>query len=71
MRTSAVPGQPTPRDESIRRSLTDAPFASTIEQMAAHEYGNVIVVSFFVEARRSAIESAAAADLCGRHLEAG
>ena len=46
LRTAAAPGQPTPRDESITRALADPSFASTIEQMAAHEYGNVIVVSF-------------------------
>lgn len=46
MRIASAPGQPTPRAEWIKQSITDAPFTSSIEQMAAHELGNVIVVSF-------------------------
>ncbi|MES2073152.1 MAG: nuclear transport factor 2 family protein [Pseudomonadota bacterium] len=46
LRSASAPGRPTPREESISRSLQDAPFTSDIEQMAAHDYGNTVVVSF-------------------------
>jgi len=46
LRTSAAPGRPTPRAESLKQSFGLAPFQSHIEQMATHEFGNVIIVSF-------------------------
>jgi hypothetical protein len=46
MRTAAAPGRPIPREEFMRQALKEAPFGSTIRQMAAHELGDVIVVSF-------------------------
>jgi ketosteroid isomerase-like protein len=46
MRGAVRPGQPTPREEFINHSLKDAPFTSTIGQMAAHEFGDVVIVSF-------------------------
>ncbi|MDB5933268.1 MAG: hypothetical protein JWQ01_612 [Massilia sp.] len=45
-RNAAAPGTPTPREESIEQSLKLAPFQSSIEQMAAHEYGELVMVSF-------------------------
>lgn len=46
LRRAALPGQPTPRAESIEQSLKDVPFSSSIGQMAAHEFSDVIIVSF-------------------------
>lgn len=45
-RDAAMPGVPTPRDESIEHALKMARFHSSIGQMAAHEYGDLVVVSF-------------------------
>jgi ketosteroid isomerase-like protein len=46
LRSAAAPGTPTPREESLDQSLQLAPFQSSIGQMAVHEYGDVMVVSF-------------------------
>ncbi|AMP17287.1 nuclear transport factor 2 family protein [Collimonas pratensis] len=46
LRTAAAPGRPTPRAEWIASALKQAPFASQVQQMAVHEYGNVMIVSF-------------------------
>jgi ketosteroid isomerase-like protein len=46
LRNAAAPGTPTPREESLGHALQVAPFQSSIEQMAAHEYGDIVVVSF-------------------------
>jgi len=46
LRSAATPGVPTPREESLRHALSLAPFHSSIEQMAVHEYGDVAVASF-------------------------
>lgn len=46
LRVAAAPGRPTPRAESLQRSLADPSFDSHIEQMAAHDYGTQVVVSF-------------------------
>jgi hypothetical protein len=46
LRSAAAPGRPTPRAESIASALKQAPFASQVQQMAVHEYGAVMVVSF-------------------------
>ena len=46
LRIAAEPGRPTPREESLKRMLADPAYESHIEQMAAHEYGNIVVVSF-------------------------
>jgi ketosteroid isomerase-like protein len=45
-RTAAAPGTPTPREEAIDNALKAAPFQSSISQMAAHEYGELVMVSF-------------------------
>lgn len=45
-RSAAAPGTPTPREESIDQALKAAPFQSSISQMAAHEYGELVMVSF-------------------------
>lgn len=45
-RSAAAPGTPTPRAESVAHALQAAQFHSTIEQMAAHEFGELVVVSF-------------------------
>ncbi|GAB3456779.1 hypothetical protein GCM10027321_10670 [Massilia terrae] len=46
LRSSAAPGVPTPRAESLRQSLALAPFKSAVTQMAVHEYPDLMVVSF-------------------------
>jgi len=46
LRTAASPGRPTPRDESIALAFKDPIYSSAIEQMAVHEYGDLMVVSF-------------------------
>lgn len=46
MRSGVRPGSPTARADWIKQSLKDAPFSSTTEQMAVHDFGNVAVVSF-------------------------
>ncbi|HJV02442.1 MAG TPA: nuclear transport factor 2 family protein [Burkholderiaceae bacterium] len=46
LRTSAAPGRPTARAEWLKQAQSGAPFESRIEQMAVHEYGPLMVVSF-------------------------
>jgi ketosteroid isomerase-like protein len=46
MRVSTAPGNPTPREEFLKRLLATPTFNSHIEQMAAHEYGELVLVSF-------------------------
>lgn len=46
LRSAAAPGIPSPRAESLDHALKAAPFHSSIEQMAAHEFGELVVVSF-------------------------
>lgn len=46
LRSAARPGMPSPREESLKSALDLAPFQSSIEQMAAHEYGEIVIVSF-------------------------
>jgi hypothetical protein len=46
VRSSAAPGVPTPREDSLKQSMSLPPFASSIGQMAVHEYGDLMVVSF-------------------------
>lgn len=46
LRTSAAPGRPTARAEWLKQAQSGAPFDSRIEQMAVHEYGQLMVVSF-------------------------
>jgi ketosteroid isomerase-like protein len=46
LRTAAAPGVPTARDESLKQWQQLAPFQSVIGQMAVHEYGDLMVVSF-------------------------
>jgi ketosteroid isomerase-like protein len=45
-RTSAAPGVPTPRTESLQQAQSLPAFSSTIGQMAVHDYGDLMVVSF-------------------------
>jgi hypothetical protein len=61
MRTAGAPGRPIPRADWIRQAMSDPPFASRIEQMAAHEYGGkTVVVSFLWNLDASAGTDAAA-----------
>jgi hypothetical protein len=46
LRTAAAPGVPTPRAESFQQWQQLAPFQSSVGQMAVHEYGDLMVVSF-------------------------
>lgn len=46
LRSAAAPGVPTPREESLKQSMQLPPFQSSIGQMAVHEYGELMVVSF-------------------------
>jgi ketosteroid isomerase-like protein len=46
LRTSAAPGRPTARAEWLKQAQSGTPFESHIEQMATHEYGPLMVVSF-------------------------
>ena len=46
MRTDEQPGTPVPRDSWLQHALGSAAFTSKIDQMAVHEYGDVMVVSF-------------------------
>ncbi len=46
MRVAAAPGQPTPREQVLAHTLAEAPFQSSIEQMATHEHGDLVIVSF-------------------------
>jgi ketosteroid isomerase-like protein len=46
LRTAAAPGRPTARAEWLKQAQSGAPFESRIEQMATHEYGPLMVVSF-------------------------
>jgi ketosteroid isomerase-like protein len=46
LRTSAAPGVPTARAESLKEWQQLAPSQSSIGQMAVHEYGDLMVVSF-------------------------
>jgi hypothetical protein len=46
LRNAAAPGVPTPREESFKQWQQLPPFQSSIGQMAVHEYGDLMVVSF-------------------------
>lgn len=46
LRSGNTPGVPTPRDDSLKQSLASPAFQSSIGQMAVHEYGDLMVVSF-------------------------
>ena len=46
LRSGAAPGTPTPRDESLKQAQSLPAFQSAIGQMAVHEYGDLMVVSF-------------------------
>ena len=46
IRSAAAPGVPTARAEAMRESLRAPVSRSSIEQMAVHEYGDVMLVSF-------------------------
>lgn len=46
LRTSAAPGEPTPRADSLKQAQSLPAFNSAIGQMAVHEYGDLMVVSF-------------------------
>jgi hypothetical protein len=46
LRSGNAPGVPTPRADSLKQSLESPAFQSGIGQMAVHEYGDLMVVSF-------------------------
>ncbi len=46
LRSALQAGTPTPRAESLKQALALPPFDSSIGKMAAHEYGDTIIVSF-------------------------
>lgn len=46
LRNGASPGVPTAREESLKQSLQQPPFQSKIGQMAVHEFGDLMLVSF-------------------------
>lgn len=46
LRSANTPGVPTPRADSLKQSLELPSFESSIGQMAVHEYGDMMVVSF-------------------------
>ena len=46
IRSAAAPGVPTARAEALRESLRVPVSRSSIDQMAVHEYGELMVVSF-------------------------
>ena len=46
IRTAAAPGVPTARAEAVRESLRAPVTRSSIDQMAVHEYGDLMLVSF-------------------------
>jgi ketosteroid isomerase-like protein len=46
LRSGTAPGVPTPREESIKQSFQLPPFQSSVGQMAVHEYGELMLVSF-------------------------
>ncbi|MFL6673342.1 MAG: nuclear transport factor 2 family protein [Massilia sp.] len=46
LRSAAAPGVPTAREEALGQWQQLAPFESTIGQMAVHEFGDVMLVSF-------------------------
>lgn len=46
LRSALQAGTPTPRAESMKQALSLPPFDSSIGKMAAHEFGDIIVVSF-------------------------
>jgi len=52
LRAGRAPGNPTPREDFLRRSLGQLN-AYRIEQMAVHDYGDVAIVSFLQAATAS------------------
>jgi ketosteroid isomerase-like protein len=61
LRSAAAPGTPTPREEAFKAWLKLAPFTSSVEQMAVHEYGDLMLVSFLWRidaAKRAALPGA-------------
>lgn len=46
LRNASTPGVPTPRADSLKQSFELPSFQSSIGQMAVHEYGDLMVVSF-------------------------
>jgi ketosteroid isomerase-like protein len=46
IRSGAVPGVPTARDEALRQWAQLPPARASIGQMAVHDYGDLMVVSF-------------------------
>lgn len=46
MRTESQPGTPVPREAWLQHAMESAAFDSRIDQMAVHEYGDVMIVSF-------------------------
>jgi hypothetical protein len=46
LRSALQAGTPTPRAESLKQSLALPKFESSIGKMAAHEYGDTVILSF-------------------------
>lgn len=46
LRSGSAPGVPTAREEWVKQLLQLPPFESRISQMAVHEYGDLMMVSF-------------------------
>jgi hypothetical protein len=48
LRSAQAPAQPVPRDEFIAQLVKDGAFAGRVTQMATHEFGEVVQVSFMI-----------------------
>jgi ketosteroid isomerase-like protein len=46
LRTGTAPGTPTARAESLKEAMDLPPFESSVNQMAVHEFGELMLVSF-------------------------
>ena len=47
LRSATSGADPIPRDEAIKRAFASPAFPSRIDQLATHEYGDVVIVSFW------------------------
>ena len=57
MRLDAMPGNPIPRDEWLRKSFGEPKSSSTIEQMAVHDLGKTAIVSYLWKIKATNSES--------------
>jgi hypothetical protein len=46
IRIGSSAGEPTPRNEAMELAMQAPAFTSSLSQIAAHDYGNIVVVSF-------------------------